>query len=212
MNLATNTHSTSTALQDVSGPQFSHVLTCPGCPWLSLGALQGAAPAAFPALACPLPSDPCAVPGATYGCRIKQACWHLCVCHCDESVAGNLSHSACTCENPNLCMLAFVCITLQGRQLNYQGEVTVQRPFVHAELHHVLTFFASVVTKLQESAIWSLPPPSGALFFFSCYSGITSGIFRNTNLLFFRKISMEVCQRNTPQTQKMHYVKTPCSH
>lgn len=124
--------------------------------------------------ACPLPSDPCAVPIATYGCRIKQACWHLCVCHCDDSVAGNLSHSECTCENPNLCMLAFIRITFQGSQFNYQGEVTVlwvQRPFVHAELHHFLTFFASDVTELQESAISSLSPPSGALFFFSCYSG-----------------------------------------
>lgn len=105
-------------------------------------------------------------------------------------MAGNLSHSECTCENPNLCMLAFVCITFQGSQFNYQGEVTVlwvQRPFVHTELHHFLTFFASVVTKLQESAISSLSPPSGALFFFSCYSGITSGIFRNINLLSFQK-------------------------
>lgn len=122
----------------------------------------------------PRPSDPCAVPIATYGCRIKQACWHLCVCHCDDSVAGNLSHSECTCENPNLCMLPFGCVTFQGSQFNYQGEVTVlwvQRPFVHAELHHFLTFFASDVTKLQESAISSLSPPSGALFFFSCYSG-----------------------------------------
>lgn len=152
-------------------------LPCPHLPWVSLaqpGGSAGAAPAASQPSACPLPSDPRAVPIATYGCRIKQACWHLCVCHCDDSVAGNLAHSECTCENPNLCMLPFVCVTFQGSQFNFQGEVTVlwvQRPFVHAELHHFLTFFASDVTKLQESAISSLSLPSGALFFFSCYSG-----------------------------------------
>lgn len=206
---------TSTALQgascsvNVPGPQASYVLICPEC------LAQPGGSAGSSTSACPLCPDLCAAPIATYGCRIKQACWHLCICHCDVSVAGNLSHSECTCENPNLCMLPFVCITFQGSQFNYQGEVTVlwvQRPFVHAELHHFLTFFASDVTKLQESAISSLSPPSGALFFFSCYSGDPLVFLVISIYSFSRKISVEACQRNTPQTQQMHYLKTPCNH
>lgn len=79
---------TSTGLQgdscsaDYTGPQSFCVLICLRPFSLRLGALQGATPAAAqPSAHCLSSSiwDPCAVPIATYGCRIKQACWHFCV-------------------------------------------------------------------------------------------------------------------------------------
>lgn len=136
-----------------------HVLICPGPFWLRLGALQGAAPAACTALSTlpvlfHLRSFCCS------HCHIRvqnktSLLTLLCVWHCDDCVAGNLSHSVCTCENPSLYVLAFIRITFLRRPVDYQGEVTVlwvQTTIVHAELHDFLTFFTSGATKLQ----WSL--------------------------------------------------------
>lgn len=168
-----------------------HVPICRRPFSLGLGALQGAAPAACTALST-LPVLFHLRVFCCSHCHIRvqnktSLLTLLCVWHCDDCVAGNLSHSVCTCENPSLYMLAFIRIAFLRKPVDYQGEATVlwvQRPIIHAELHHFLTFFASGSTKLQWSPL-SHPFHHHLEPFPSFHvTPETSWYFRNISLLF----------------------------
>lgn len=109
-------------------------------------------------------------------------------------MAGNLSHSECTCENPNLDVLAFRCVTFLRKLvwLQRRGHSVLGMEASHP--HRTTTlFWPSSLWLLQKcsrgcylitaTAIWSPLLPFLLL-------RRSLGIFRNINLYFSEKTSM----------------------
>lgn len=183
-------------------------LSVTACPCLHPVSLQGASPMACTALST-LPVLFHFTSLHCCHCRIRT---YLCVCHCDDSVAGNLSHSECTCENPNLYLLAFIHITFLRKfvWLPRVGESVLGTEAPHP--HRTTTLFFSLLhiscyKTAEETAFSSLPLPPEALL--SCYTQHPP-VFLGISVSTFQE-NICVCQRNTSQTWQINYLKIPCS-
>lgn len=123
------------------------------CPCLHPVSLQGASPMACTALS----TLPVLFHFTSLHCSHCHIWMHLCVCHCDDSVAGNLSHSECTCENPNLYLLAFIHTTFLRKFVWLpRGDERVlgtEAPRPHSITTHFFLSFISVAAELQQSQL-----------------------------------------------------------